>query len=742
MAQAAPLLRDDLLISKHETQDETFFVVKDPATRRFFRFREAEYCVARHLDGATPLDAVRQRVAAELGAEPEPGVLEAFVAQLRRQGLLAEGDGRPARPASKFFGGTAVWLRLKAFDPDRLFNWLQPRIGFFFTPTFVTLAIAVIATGIATVLANRADLGPDFRRLWGAHGLVMIWAAIFAVTVLHEFAHGLTCKHFGGEVHELGFLLIYGSPAFYCNVSDSWLFPERAKRLWVMAAGGFFELFVWGLAAILWRITEPGTWLGSAALVIVLTSGVRQFFNLNPLIKLDGYYLLSDLLEVPNLRPRAFRYMQARLLRPFGFGPADVEQPTRRERIIFVAYGLVAMAFSYWLLSEFAVYLFRSLTGHYQGWGFLMFAAILNFLLGNPLQRAWTRAFAPLSARLGAVSRRLLMLLALATAAAVLAVLPIELTAGGALTILAEQNADLRAQVEGVMDSIYVDEGSFVRTGDTIARLAAREDAASLHRVEGEIGARQAELALLGAGPRRREVEMAQSAVQNAVTQLRYAVTQAQRTRTLAAQHAATGAELDSAEQEVATRTHERDAAQARLDLLVAGTRPESLTVVREQIASLEAERRRLADRLGRVAIVAPHPGIVTTPHLKERLGDYLKPGDVLAKVLNLDTAKAEITVPEREIGDVRLGQRGSLRLRAYPERAFDGRVINIAPAVEQTPAGEGIVRVTIAIPNDSGLIKAGMSGFARISCGKRPALDVLTRRFRRFLRVEFWSWW
>src|ERR1041385_8168361 len=146
MAEAAPLLRDDLLISKQQTRDETFFVIKDPVTRRFFRFRDVEYCVARQLDGVTPLDTVRRRVAAELGAEPEPAVLEGFVAHLRRVGLLAPeaGAARAGPRPGRFFGGNALWLRVKAFDPDRLFNRLYPSIRFCFTPAFVALAIAVI----------------------------------------------------------------------------------------------------------------------------------------------------------------------------------------------------------------------------------------------------------------------------------------------------------------------------------------------------------------------------------------------------------------------------------------------------------------------------------------------------------------------------------------------------------------------------------------------------------------------
>ncbi|HEV8264925.1 MAG TPA: efflux RND transporter periplasmic adaptor subunit [Gemmatimonadales bacterium] len=740
MSAAQPRLRDDLLISKQETREETFFVVKDPATRRFFRFREAEYCVARHLDGETSLETVRERVAAELGADPEPKVLDGFVAQLRRQGLLApeDGSGRPAKPTTRFFGGNAVWFRVKAFDPDGLFNWLHPKIPFFFTPGFVALAIAVILTGLGIVLSNQAAIGPDLRRLWGAHGLVLIWTTIFGVTILHEFAHGLTCKHFGGEVHELGFLLIYGGPAFYCNVSDSWLFPEKSKRLWVMAAGGFFELFVWGLAAIVWRVAEPGTWLGAVALVIVLTSGVRQFFNLNPLIKLDGYYLLSDWLEIPNLRGRAFQYVLQGIKRFLGFAPPADGPPTPRERWIFVTYGIVAITFSYWLLTNFVLYLGRTLTDHYQGWGFLVFATLANLALGNPLKKVLPAE----PARLAAIPRRVKTLVALAVLAIALVFVRIDLTASGDLKILPAQNGDVRAPIEGLIERVYVDEGAHVAAGDTIVRLAARDDAARLAAIQADISAKQSRLQLLRAGPQRNEVEVARLALNAATEHLRYASTELQRLQALTTAQAASRVELEQAQERVSGLTNERDEAQARLDLLLAGTRPESLATVEHEISSAVAERQRLEDRLAQLGVTAPHAGVITTPKLRQRIGEFVKAGDLIAKVYGVETVRAEIAVPEREIGDVRLGQRGALRLRAFPERAFEGRVTEIAPAAEVTPAGERIVRVTIEIPNDEGVVKPEMSGFARIYAGKRPAIDVLTRRFRRFIRVEFWSWW
>jgi hypothetical protein len=157
------------------------------------------------------------------------------------------------------------------------------------------------------------------------------------VTVVHKFAHGLTCKHFGGQLREMGFMLIYLQPAMYCNVSDAWLFPERAKRLWVTFSGAYLEITIWALAILLWRMAEPHTTVNTLSLLVMATSGVKTLFNLNPLIKLDGYYLLSDWLEIPNLRARAFAYVRSRLWRDDGGSAGAGTTEPRRSRLRSIA---------------------------------------------------------------------------------------------------------------------------------------------------------------------------------------------------------------------------------------------------------------------------------------------------------------------------------------------------------------------------------------------------------------------
>jgi multidrug resistance efflux pump len=738
VAELLPKLRTDLVVSRQETPEGPIFVLKDAGARRFFRLREAEYAVARRLDGTTPLDAVARQISVELEVDVTPETLAPFVAQLERTGLL-EGTGAAPRAASQpFFRGNLLWFRLKAFDPDRLFDWLIGMIGFFFTPYFVIGAMALVGWAVLTAIVNAAEIQADLLRLWRIESLLFAWVTMLTVTTLHEFAHGLTCKRFGGHVHEIGFLMIYFQPAFYCNISDAWLFPEKSRRLWVTAAGGFFELTLWGLATLVWRVTERGMWVSDAALIVMATSGIKQFFNLNPLIKLDGYYLLSDWLEIPNLRQRAFQYVGGLVKRIVG-APVPPLEATPRERRLFFGYGVLAVAFSYWLLTVIFLRFADWFTAAWQGWGAVLsaglFAAVVGSVTGKPVLR-WPAWLSPRNHRLRFTALT-------ATLVGLLYVLPVALKVGGEFEVAPRQNADVRAQVEGTIAAVFVKEGERVAAGDTLARLSDRDLAARLRMAEARLGEKRAQLQLLGAGPRPEEVAVARLAVEKAEDRLRVARRAHDRVKALAATQAASREELEQAGDTVALRTTELAQERSRLQVLMAGSRPETIAAMRQEAAQAEAEQRHLEQQLGQVWITAPHAGIVTTPKLHQRVGEYVKPGDLVAEVHALETVTAEIAVSERDIGDVNVGQRGVVRLRAYPDRTFEGRVTAVAPAAGEVAGVRGkFIKVTIELPNTDGVLKPHMTGYARIYCGERRALDVLTRRFRRFFRVEFWSWW
>src|SRR2546430_10101511 len=145
----------------------------------------------------------------------------------------------------------------------------------------------LLAVGIVTT--QLGEIGQSVGRFYNFSGLPLILAVVFLVITGHEFAHGPTCKYFGGEVREMGFMMIYFQPALYCNVSDAWLFPEKSKRLWVTFAGPYFELFLWALATLTWRVTESGTGVRWGAVVGMVTSGLKLFLKLHPLVQPGGY---------------------------------------------------------------------------------------------------------------------------------------------------------------------------------------------------------------------------------------------------------------------------------------------------------------------------------------------------------------------------------------------------------------------------------------------------------------------
>jgi putative peptide zinc metalloprotease protein len=325
-------LRTDLIFSQQNTGGENAVIVKDPVMKKFFRFREAEHFIAQQLDGSTPCEVIRQRVEERFGTALTTETLEEFIDKLRRRGLL-EGEAKVGPEAHQRgrVRGSLFYLRLKAFDPDWLLNHLNGHSRFFFTPHFLAFSAAIILLGCGLTVVNWREIEKDILRLYRVETLLFGWLTILFVAMAHEFAHGLTCKHFGGEVHEIGFLLLYFQPAFYCNVSEAWLFSEKSKRLWVTFAGPYFELFLAALATLIWRVTDPATWLNAAALVVMAVSGIRTFLNLIPLIKLDGYYFLSDYLDIPNLRQRAFSYLGSLIKQ--NHQPADACDPAHRYHL-------------------------------------------------------------------------------------------------------------------------------------------------------------------------------------------------------------------------------------------------------------------------------------------------------------------------------------------------------------------------------------------------------------------------
>jgi putative peptide zinc metalloprotease protein len=533
-------------------------------------------------------------------------------------------------------------------------------------------------------------------------------------------------------------------------VSDAWMFGQKARRLWVAFAGAYFELFLWAMATVTWRVTEPGTAINSLALIVSASSAIKTFFNLNPLIKLDGYYLLSDWLNVPNLRARAFGWLRGLPGRCRRGLEGDANA---RERRIYFWYGTLAFAYTTWLLWVIGSNAGGYLTERYGAWGFVCFvlllAGVFRYSIRNAVQSLRKESTSEPrnghAARWMRITMRWVKLLLFGGAiAAVLLYTRMELRVSGEFVILPSHNADLRAEVTGIIHEVFRDEGDVVRAGDVIAQLSDRDYRAELQKTAAEIAEKGARLRLLRAGARQQEIDLAKTTAAKAEERMKFASSELERNRALFQERLLSQKDFDQTQELLSLRRKEFEEATNQLAVIYAGTRPEEIEATEAALQRLLAQQRYLEEQSRSLTIKSPVDGVITTPKLRERIGQLVEKGALIAEVHELKTVRAEIAVSEKEIGDVKAGQTVVLKARAYPNVVFSGTVKSLAPVATKDAEwrNDRTVLVTTELDNSSGLLKSAMTGRAKISCGEVRTFDLVMRRVARYVRVEFWSWW
>ncbi|MGH9391473.1 MAG: hypothetical protein ACRD1Z_17850, partial [Vicinamibacteria bacterium] len=355
-------LRSDLVIAPVEEEGLSFYVIKDPSSNRYFRVKPLEHFLITQFDGKTSLQTIRRRASEEKNVLVSEEVLSRFADKFSELGLLRrEEDGAASlqAPASR----SLFHWKLPLANPEALVDWLYPKVRWCFSTSFVGLACLSLLVASAVFLLNAEDLVLGLESVVSLEGLLFVLVTVSLVTVLHEMAHALTCRHFGGRVTDMGFLLLYFLPCFYCNVGDTYRFRGKRERLWVFFSGGFFELFVWALAVLGWRLVAPGTVASRALFVVAAVSGVRSLFNFNPLIQMDGYFMLSEQLGIKNLRRQALLGL-GRILRRASGLTIEPATPELLERRIFglrgdrflTVFGAAALVYTALLVGGLAVY--------------------------------------------------------------------------------------------------------------------------------------------------------------------------------------------------------------------------------------------------------------------------------------------------------------------------------------------------------------------------------------------------
>jgi biotin carboxyl carrier protein len=674
-----PALRPGIRIIEQLYRGERSYVIKDPVSHKYFRFRPAEAAVIRRFDGSRSAAEIAADLAAE-GMVISAAGIATFARTLAELGLLErslqeqtsielERLRNERRRRRSLFRGEWLRMRWSVGDADRFFDWLTPRLWWGFSRPFVVGSIALFLV-YGWILSSRwADFTAATAATFAPAALdpgriLILIATFFGLTLVHELAHGIACKHYGGEVHELGFMLLYFTPAFFCNVNDAWSFPERRARLWVTAAGTWVELGVTAIAAIVWVLAAPGTLLSQVAIATVLIGGFSAIIsNANPLLPLDGYFALVDWLEIPNLRRRAaaqltwwVRWHVLRLEMP----PTEA---TPREQRIFLWYGTLAAIY----ITLFLGWIALAVVGRaYRAIGFVggaIVVVLILALLRRRLVTGWRGLVLAVRARSGGARWRawrrrgpwvLIGLLVIA------ALVPWDLTTAGSFTVAAARNLAITAPDSGVVVAMFGREGEALAAGQPVLEIL------------------QLDLGRAAAVDRRLADSLA-----TVVREARAGADAGEETRAAAE---STGA-----------------------------------------AAELAATRSRIAMGTIRARIA----GTVVTPHPEAQIGRRVGAGDTLLLLQDLGLLEARIRLSSA--GAVRVAAGQPVRLVSYQRATepFEGAVASVAPI-----GAGGPLEARVTLPAATAL-RVGATGEARVVLRRSTLLGALWWEVRGRIRND-----
>jgi multidrug resistance efflux pump len=355
--------------------------------------------------------------------------------------------------------------------------------------------------------------------------------------------------------------------------------------------------------------------------------------------------------------------------------------------------------------------------------------------------------------------------LALVTAVAWAMFLPYPYQTGGPFRFLPAKRAEVRSEVEGLVDKVLVREGQWVEQGQAIATISPRTHQKNLKAAQAKLDEAKAELQLLKAGPKREEVERAKADVRTAETSLAWSGPRADRFAKLYSQKLVSDQEYENALRQRDIDKAMLNEAKANLKFVTSGARPEQLKAVEAEIRSLQALVDNYRTDVQRTTLKSPIAGFVITPRVEELAGTYLKPGqrDMVVQIEDARTIRAEVEVPEGDAASVSVGAVVKVVPWAFHDVTFHGTVVSIAPVaaansadsntatvlgpaqgatqVAMSGSSERVVRAVTEIPNPDGVLKTDMTGFAKIATGDRPVWDVLFRPIIRWVKVEVWYW-
>src|SRR3954452_6959096 len=494
-------LRPDLVVQPQFYEGMTHYVIKDPLALKYFRFKIEECYLLQQFDGIQNLQDVKK--AFEKKYRPQTISIEdltRFVARLHEAGIIQIDSPEQAkvlirrRRKNKWrkvwsFLANILFIKIPIIDPERLLTGMYPYFRWIFTSYFVTASVGLMLAAV-TLVVSQWDLFysrlPDFQSFFNWWTIFSFWISLAIVKIIHEFGHGLTAKHYGGEVHEMGMLFLVLTPALYCDVTDSWLLPNKWHRIWISAADIYVELFLASIATFVWFYSEPGL-LNSLSMATMFICSINTvMFNANPLLRYDGYYVMADWLEIPNLRIKSTQFF-AYLIQEKVLGleiPVQNYLP-RSRRSLFVTYSVASYLYR-WVVTFSIIYFLSQVLKPYklETLSYMLAIGALVPLVFVPLFQIVKFVRTP--GRLRKVKKARAAGFALAAVAIVAGVLliPTPLRVQGTLVLTAAKPEEVYAEVPGRLVELKVRDGEWVKSGTVLATLSNPEKTRELLQLQ------------------------------------------------------------------------------------------------------------------------------------------------------------------------------------------------------------------------------------------------------------------
>ena len=494
VAGLRPSIRSHAQFHRHHYRGQLWYVLQNHSTGRAHRLTPSAYHLAGLMDGTRTAQEIWEAANTRLGDEgPTQGETVRLLGLLHGADLLrceVSPDTEELLRRSRRREVAEWWrpilnplsVRIPLVDPDAfLERWAPVVRPLFSVPAAVIASLAIAAAAIAVVIHWPELSEGASTQMLDPRNLVLLWFVYPLVKLVHELGHAFATKIWGGEVHEMGIVFLVLMPVPYVDASAASVFPEKSRRIVVGGAGMIVELLVSALALAVWLNVEDGPVRLVAYDVIWIGAASTLLFNGNPLLRFDGYYMLADAIEIPNLSTRSRQYL-AYLLTSRVFGVPDARYPVNApgEARWFVGYGVSSFLYQFIIL--FAIALFIASRFFVLGVLLAIFAVIMSVVV--PLWRQLS--FLLTSPRIAEQRARAISIVAAAVAvvAVLLLLVPVPLMTTAEGIVWPPEGAHVRARADGFVVQVLAESGDAVEIGDPLvltrdpsleAQLAVRE---------------------------------------------------------------------------------------------------------------------------------------------------------------------------------------------------------------------------------------------------------------------------